>query len=148
MLNAQSRPTTPPTPHPLDPLSAEEISRAVAIVRRDGGLDNTAWVETVATAEPEKSELKNPRSTWRKAQVCFYERSSGRTFDGTVDLANETLETWAHVLDAHARIVIDEFNDGRSYRHLLERVPIYLNEDQTLGIRGAAIHAWMELAGA
>lgn len=40
-----------------------------------------------------------------------------------------------------------EFNDGRSYRHLLERVPIYLNEDQALGLRGAAIHAWMELAG-
>jgi len=42
---------------------------------------------------------------------------------------------------------IDEFNDGRSYRHLLERVPIYLNEDQSLGMRGAAIHAWLELAG-
>ena len=40
-----------------------------------------------------------------------------------------------------------EFNDGRTYRHLLERVPIYLNEDQALGLRGAAIHAWMELAG-
>jgi len=42
---------------------------------------------------------------------------------------------------------IDEFNDGRSYRHLLERVPIYLNEDQSLGMRGAAIHAWLELNG-
>jgi glucokinase len=41
----------------------------------------------------------------------------------------------------------DEFNDGRAYRHLLERVPIYLNEDQSLGLRGAAIHAWMELTG-
>lgn len=39
-----------------------------------------------------------------------------------------------------------EFNDGRAYRHLLERVPIYLNEDQSLGLRGAAIHAWMELS--
>jgi glucokinase len=42
---------------------------------------------------------------------------------------------------------VAEFNDGRAYRHLLERVPIYLNEDQALGLRGAAIHAWMELAG-
>ena len=42
---------------------------------------------------------------------------------------------------------ITEFNDARTYRHLLERVPIYLNEDQTLGLRGAAIHAWMELSG-
>jgi glucokinase len=42
---------------------------------------------------------------------------------------------------------LSEFNDGRSYRHLLERVPIYLNEDQSLGMRGAAIHAWLELNG-
>ena len=38
-----------------------------------------------------------------------------------------------------------EFNDGRSYRHLLERIPVYLNEDQALGIKGAAIHAWLQL---
>jgi len=41
---------------------------------------------------------------------------------------------------------IDEFNDGRSYRHLLERIPIYLNRDEALGIRGAAIHAWLRLS--
>jgi len=40
---------------------------------------------------------------------------------------------------------VDEFNDGRSYRHLLERIPIYLNQDQALGIKGAAIHAWLQL---
>jgi glucokinase len=40
-----------------------------------------------------------------------------------------------------------EFDDGGPFRRLLERVPIYLNEDQALGLRGAAIHAWLELAG-
>ncbi|MFO1172087.1 MAG: primary-amine oxidase [Hyphomicrobiaceae bacterium] len=98
-------------PYPLDPLSAAEIDAVVAIVRRDGGLDKTAWVETVATAEPDKAVLKQG-STWRKAHVCFYERSSGRTFDGLVDLAAGKLEAWAHVPDAQARIVIDEFNEG------------------------------------
>lgn len=48
-----------------------------------------------------------------------------------------------HVIESPA--FIEEFNDARTYRHLLERVPIYLNEDQSLGLRGAAIHAWMEL---
>jgi glucokinase len=42
---------------------------------------------------------------------------------------------------------IDEFNDARSYRHLLERTPIYLNQDELLGIKGAAIHAWLQLSG-
>jgi glucokinase len=49
-----------------------------------------------------------------------------------------------HIIESDA--FISEFNDGRSYRHLLERVPIYLNEDQSLGIKGAAIHAWQQLA--
>lgn len=41
---------------------------------------------------------------------------------------------------------IEEFNDGRKYRRLLERIPIYLNRDDTQGIRGAAIHAWQQLS--
>jgi glucokinase len=47
-----------------------------------------------------------------------------------------------HLIESDA--FIDEFNDGRSYRHLLERIPIYLNQDQALGIKGAAIHAWLQ----
>ena len=48
-----------------------------------------------------------------------------------------------HVVESGS--FIDEFNDGRSYRHLLERIPIYLNRDQQIGIKGAAIHAWLRL---
>jgi primary-amine oxidase len=98
--------------HPLDPLNAAEIETAVAIARRDGGLDDTAWVETVATAEPEKADLKDPTLAWRKAQVCFYERSSNRTFEGVVDLLAGKLEGFAHVPGVQARITIDEFADG------------------------------------
>ena len=28
---------------------------------------------------------------------------------------------------------------------LLERIPVYLNRDETIGIKGAAIHAWLRL---
>lgn len=48
-----------------------------------------------------------------------------------------------HIIKSTA--FMQEFNDARSYRHLLERIPIYLNFDQVLGIRGAAIHAWQQL---
>lgn len=40
----------------------------------------------------------------------------------------------------------NEFNDGRKYRHILERIPIYLNQDEALGLKGAATHAWQQLA--
>lgn len=42
---------------------------------------------------------------------------------------------------------IDEFNDAAHYRHLVERIPICLNHDQGIGIKGAAIHAWLQKQG-
>ncbi|MEJ2382892.1 MAG: glucokinase [Xanthomonadales bacterium] len=42
---------------------------------------------------------------------------------------------------------LDEFDDGNAFRHLLERIPVYLNQDETIGIKGAAIHAWLQLSG-
>jgi glucokinase len=39
-----------------------------------------------------------------------------------------------------------EFNDADHYRHLLETIPIYLNTNQSLGIKGAAVHAWLKLS--
>jgi glucokinase len=38
---------------------------------------------------------------------------------------------------------IDEFNDAQHYSHLFETIPIFLNSDQGLGIKGAAIYAWL-----
>jgi len=40
---------------------------------------------------------------------------------------------------------IDEFNDGHAYSHLLKEIPIYLNTDEAVGIKGAAIYAWQQL---
>ncbi len=101
--------------HPCDPLSGEEIAAAAAIVRRDGGLDETAWFETIGLDEPDKAEVRRftPGTPFaRKAFVCCYERSSNRTFDGVVDLRAGRLERWRHVPGVQARIVGDEFLEG------------------------------------
>ena len=39
----------------------------------------------------------------------------------------------------------NEFNDAGHYRHLFERITICLNGDQGLGLKGASIHAWLQL---
>jgi glucokinase len=49
-----------------------------------------------------------------------------------------------HIL--HSPAFIQEFDNARDYSPLLERVPIYLNDDQEAGIRGAAIHAFLQLS--
>lgn len=99
--------------------------------------------EALARKQPE-----SPTCTWF---ARFYARAC-RNFCLTMYPVEALIVTGGiaaknpHVIES--RSFIDEFNDGRSYRHLLERVPIYLNEDQALGLRGAAIHAWMELGAA
>jgi primary-amine oxidase len=101
--------------HPCDPLTGDEISAAVAIVRKHGGLDASAWFETVALAEPEKAEVRAHRTGAafsRKAFVCCYEPSSNRTFDGIVDIAAQKLERFSHVPGVQARIVLDEFSEA------------------------------------
>ena len=105
------------TPHPLDPLSAAEISAASAIIRAHGGLDETAWFETISPTEVDKAALAafssgtGPRPA-RRAFVACYEPSSNRTFDGFVNLDAGTLESFNHVPGMQARIGADEFDLG------------------------------------
>src|SRR5579871_2162490 len=101
--------------HPLDPLSAAEIERAVAIVRATAKLDPSAWFETVTLDEPDKAYVRAFRpgeAPRRKAFVCSYEPATNRTFEGIVDLETGRLESWRHVPGAQARIVVDEFLEG------------------------------------
>lgn len=101
--------------HPCDPLTGDEIAAAVAVVRQHGGLDASAWFETVALAEPDKAEVRahtHGKAFSRKAFVCCYEPSSNRTFDGIVDLRMATLERFSHVHGVQARIVLDEFGEA------------------------------------
>lgn len=142
MPKTKSTDTARPLPHPLDPLSAAEIETAVAIVRRDGGLDDTAWVETVGTAEPDKADLADPTLQWRKANVCFYERSSGRTFDGVADLLAGKLEAFAHVPGAQARISIDEFIDGGKMAAADPRVQAALRKRGVTDFDRVVIEPW------
>ena len=38
--------------HPLDPLNQQEIAKAVQIIKRDAGMDETGWFETITLQEP------------------------------------------------------------------------------------------------
>lgn len=89
--------------HPMDPLNQAEIALAAQIVRRDGGLDETAWFETISLDEP-----RGRGDGIRRAYVCCYEPSSNRTLSGIADLHNNALLDWHHIEGVQARIVYDE----------------------------------------
>ena len=86
------------------PLTESEINLATEIIRRDGGLDDAAWFETITLDESETFPER------RIAYCCCYEPASNRTFAGLVSLDTVELHHRRHIEGVQARIVPDEFD--------------------------------------
>jgi primary-amine oxidase len=84
----------PTAPHPLDPLRAEEISRAVAIIRA-GHASGDQWrfacVELVEPAKTELADLRAGQEASRQARAVIWSRGDGLVYECTVDLRSGTL---------------------------------------------------------
>ena len=85
------------------PLQSSEIELAASVVKRDGGLDSSAWFETISLDESQTDPVE------RAAYVCCYEPAGNRTFSGRVLLTSGELVDWQHLEGRQARIVPDEF---------------------------------------
>lgn len=100
------------------------------------------WVDTIGTAESEKTELANPKPAWRKAHVCLYELSSGRTFDGIVGLLSGKLESFAHVPGAQARINTEHFLEGGNIATADPQVQGALRKRGITGFDRGVVETW------
>ena len=86
-----------PPPHPLDPLSAEEIEAAAALVRKEKG---DLIFNAVSLLEPRKSQMltwladpKHDNRPHRVADVVAIGKGS-KVYDGTVDLKEKKILQW------------------------------------------------------
>ena len=90
----------PLEPHPFQPLSAPEISKAVAVIRRDktGDLDGHVAFNAITLREPPKDHMiaffegTGPRPA-RIADCVVIGRGS-KVYDGLVDLKAEIVVSW------------------------------------------------------
>lgn len=100
--------------YPFDPLSTDEISRAVAIVRENVTHIDPLFFNTVTLWEPRKDEmvswLKSPATTpkpKRKADVvCIGPNST--VYDGIVDLQEGILESFAETSGVQPLITMED----------------------------------------
>ncbi len=101
-------------PHPLDPLGAEEIERAVACVRAEHDLGEGARFVSVELREPGKSQL----AAWRAGgappprEAALVVLTEGRTHEAIVALAGDLLLAWQHIPGVHAAITADEYAEA------------------------------------
>src|SRR4051812_42713031 len=87
----RSMTTTPQThvAHPLAPLSADELSRAVDILRRERGLGPRVRFATVTLHEPPKSALLDyspGESLDRQVFAVLLDNEDGQTYEAIVSL--------------------------------------------------------------
>jgi primary-amine oxidase len=102
----------PAGPHPLEPLSAEEITRAVEILRAERDLADTVRFSTVELHEPSKAEVLDwPLSgpVEREAFMILMDRAGGAVHEAVVSLDAGALTGWRHIPDAQPRIMEEEF---------------------------------------
>ena len=91
---------TLPSSHPFDPLSAEEIEAAVALVRKEKG---DLFYNAVSLLEPRKSQMlawladpEHANRPHRVADVVAIGKGS-KVYDGIVDLEEKKILQWESV---------------------------------------------------
>jgi primary-amine oxidase len=100
--------------HPLDPLSAEEIRQAAAIVRRDRGVGDGWRFASIELKEPAKIDLpalESGRPARREALVVCWDRADGRAYRGTVSLTADEVTAWEHLPGQQPNMTVDEWHE-------------------------------------
>jgi len=100
--------------HPLDPLSAEEIRRAAAIVRRDRGVGDGWRFASIELKEPAKADLpalESGRLDRREALVVCWDRADGRACRGAVSLTADAVTAWEHLPGQQPNMTVDEWHE-------------------------------------
>ena len=98
--------------HPLDPLSAPEIEKAVNILRTQRALGERVRFESVVLNEPAKDSVLNPNGTdpaSREAFIILLDNEAGSTYEAVVSLNEGTVKSWTHIPDVQPRLMMDEF---------------------------------------
>src|SRR5215213_4991318 len=102
------------TPHPLDPLTAEEIRAAAAILRRDRGVGDRWRFASIELREPAKATVRDfaaGDAIRREALVVCWNRDDGQVYKALVALGDGRVVRWEHEPDGQPNMTVDEFHE-------------------------------------
>ena len=102
------------TAHPLDPLTADEISLAAAILRRDQGVGERWRFASIELREPSKATVRDfaaGDAIRREAVVICWNRDDGQVYKALVALGEDRVASWEHQPDGQPNMTVDEFHE-------------------------------------
>jgi primary-amine oxidase len=99
--------------HPLEPLSAHEMSRVSAVLRAERELAPSVRFVSVALHEPPKREVLDFTADTdppdREAFAVLYDRASQQTIEALVSLSTSTVTSWQVVDGVQPSVMLEEF---------------------------------------
>ena len=97
--------------HPLDPLSADEIRQAAAILRRDRKIGDTWRFASIELKEPAKDALAAGEQKAREAIVVCWDRADGQARRATVSLTGDKVTHWEDLPGQQPNMTVDEWHE-------------------------------------
>lgn len=101
------------TPHPLNPLSADEIKQAVEIVKAAPDFKPNTRFTQIALVEPEKAKVwdfvLNGTAVDTPRQAAITMLDGKHIVESVVDLQEKKVVSWAAIKDAHGMVLLDDF---------------------------------------
>ena len=124
--------------HPLDPLSAEEIERAVAIVKAHSELGDTPLFETIVMREPAKEQVLNYNlgsHVPREAFLVALNPTNGEVHELLVSLdSNELLES-EHIVGVQPAFIFgDHETNFLQFENKIKHDPRFVEALEKRGI--------------
>lgn len=100
--------------HPLDSLTAEEVSAASSILAREKGIDSGWRYASIVLREPPKTEVRAWRDgdpIVRRSLAVLWDKQSNEVYEAVVNLTEDALEGWTHVPGVTPNFTVDEYHD-------------------------------------
>lgn len=100
--------------HPLEPLTGEEILKAVAIIKEQWGLTESSRFEQVVLNEPEKEVVINFKEgdpITREAFIVVLNTKDSKTFEAVVSITKEAVVSWKHIPGVQPSFLLEEYSE-------------------------------------
>ena len=112
-LDAPVTPSVSQVLHPLDPLSAAEITAAVSILQASGKLgSHVRFCHCCPAKEPGKEVVLNFKEgdpIEREAFAVILDNDDGTTYEAIVSLTSSIVKSWKPIPGVQPCVILDEF---------------------------------------
>ncbi|GAB4218029.1 MAG: primary-amine oxidase [Synechococcales cyanobacterium] len=130
---AVQSPIAPPPTHPLEPLSAAEISAATALLKQSPQWRVSCRIASMTLQEPDKAVVRRFQSgdpLDRCAFAVILARDTGTTYEAVVSITRQTLVSWQSIAGVQPTLMEEEMLGCEA---IIKRDPQYLS---ALALRG------------